>query len=119
MKILLVDDDVGSLSAMKFAIEMMGYGCDTYLSPKEAVENYVPERYDVVVIDYQMPELNGFEVLQKMRVKNPILRAIIISGCLNIETKPEDQPYVFLKKPLGGEFFQALKELEPNLLESY
>ena len=112
MRILLVDDDSGSLMGIKFAIEMMGYDCDDCLSPMDAIEKYLPEHHDVVVIDYQMPSLNGFEVLQKMRVKNPELRAIIISGCININAEAVGQPYILLKKPLGEDFFQALKEIE-------
>jgi FixJ family two-component response regulator len=111
MNILLVDDDAGSLLGMKFAIEMMGYNCDDYLSPLEAIENYLPEHHDVAVIDYQMPGLNGFEVLEKMRVKNPDLTAIIISGCIDIKAETKGQPYIFLKKPLGDDFFRVLKEI--------
>lgn len=112
MNVLLVDDDTGSLLGMKFAIEMMGYTCDDCLSPLEAIEKYLPERHDVAVIDYQMPILNGFKVLQKMRSKNPALKAIIISGCVDIKAETEGQPYILLKKPLGDDFFQALKEIE-------
>lgn len=112
MNVLLVDDDAGSLFGIKFAIEMMGYACEDFLSPVEAVEKYLPERYDVVVIDYQMPGLNGFEVLQKMRAKHPALKAIIISGCITIKAEPEYQPYILLQKPLGADFFKALKEIE-------
>ena len=112
MRILLVDDDSGSLMGIKFAIEMMGYDCDDCLSPVEAVEKYSPEYHDMVVIDYQMPELSGFEVLRRMRLKNPELEAIIISGCITIKEKPDNLPFVFLKKPLGDDFFQALQEIE-------
>lgn len=112
MNILLVDDDAGSLLGMKFAIEMMGYDCDDCLSPVEAIEKYLPERHDVAVIDYHMPGINGFEVLQKMRAKNPVLKAIIISGGVNIKADPARQPYILLKKPLGEDFFRALKEIE-------
>lgn len=114
MRILLIDDDTGSLLGMKFAIEMMGYDCDDYLSSVEAIENYTPERHDVAVIDYQMPGLNGFEVLTKMRDKNPALKAIIISGCITINDQPENVPFVLLKKPLGDDFFRVLKELETS-----
>lgn len=112
MNILLVDDDAGSLLGIKFAIEMMGYTCEDYLSPLEAVTQYLPGRHDLAIIDYQMPGLNGFEVLRKMRAKHPDLTAIIISGCINIKEEPECQPYVLLKKPLGNDFFATLKAIE-------
>ncbi|WP_371376133.1 response regulator [Sporomusa aerivorans] len=118
MNVLLIDDDEGSLLGMKFAIEMMGYCCDDYLCPVEAVAKYLPERYDVAVIDYQMPGLNGFEVLRKIRAKSPALRAIIISGCANFTDKPEGQPYIFLQKPLGEDFFQQLKEFETSIKDN-
>ena len=111
MNILLVDDDAGSLLGMKFAIEMMGYHCDDYLSPLEAIDNYLPEYHDVAVIDYQMPGVNGVEVLEKMRLKNPDLTAIIISGGINIKDETKKQPYIFLKKPLGDDFFQVLQAI--------
>lgn len=112
MRILLVDDDNGSLMGMKFAIEMMGYECDEYLSPTEAVEKYSPAVHDMAVIDYQMQDLDGFEVLRRMRLKNPELEAIIISGCIAIKENPANLPFLFLKKPLGDEFFRALQAID-------
>ena len=117
MNVLLVDDDAGSLLGMKFAIEMMGYDCEDCLSPVEAIEKYSPECHDVAVIDYQMPDLNGFEVLRKMRTKSPALKAIIISGCINVKAETESQPYILLKKPLGDGFFQVLKDIETSKVQ--
>jgi DNA-binding NtrC family response regulator len=112
MRILLVDDDNGSLKGMKFAIEMMGYDCDDYLSAAEAVEGYSPEVHDLAVIDYQMPGLNGFEVLSRMRLKNPELEAIIVSGGIMVKENPDNLPFLFLKKPLGDDFFRALQSID-------
>lgn len=114
MRVLLIDDDAGSLLGIKFAIEMMGYDCDEFLSAVEAINSYSPELHDIAVIDYQMPQLNGFAVLKAMREKNPALTAIIISGCISIKEQPENLPFLLLKKPLGEDFFRTLKELEKD-----
>ena len=118
MRILLIDDDNGSLMGMKFAIEMMGYDCDEYLSPAEAVEKYSPEVHDLAVIDYQMPGLNGFEVLRRMRLKNPELEAIIISGGIMTKENHDNLPFIFLKKPLGDDFFRALQAIDKKQSEA-
>lgn len=71
MKILLIDDDVGSLHGMQLALRMLRHLCDAYTNPVEAVENYAATSYDLVITDIYMPQLDGFMLADEIHAVNP------------------------------------------------
>ena len=66
-RILLVDDEVDVISVFKMILEMNGYEVDTYTDPKNALDNFKPNLYGLLLLDIRMPTMNGFELYKKMR----------------------------------------------------
>ncbi|MFH1815154.1 MAG: HD domain-containing phosphohydrolase [Pseudomonadota bacterium] len=65
-KILLVDDETVNLKLLQRSLEALGYSRLTPLSdPYAVVPNYEKNRHDLVVLDLNMPGMNGFEILKK------------------------------------------------------
>jgi len=58
--ILVVDDDDLLQSFFKLALEAEGYGVDTATNGLDALRKIGLSRYDLVILDYQMPEIDGF-----------------------------------------------------------
>ena len=75
-KILIVDDNVINLIVTKKTIEKFKYKCATTVSGKEALDLIDKEDFDVVLMDINMPEMNGFEttkLIRKKGIKTPII----------------------------------------------
>lgn len=69
MEILFVDDEGDLLQQAKVFLEKINddIQIDTTTSPKEALNRLKKEDYDGVVSDYQMPEMDGLDLLEKLR----------------------------------------------------
>ncbi len=65
-KILVVDDEVNQALLYEQELSEEGYDVDLAHSGQEAIDHVKKNRYDLVVLDIGMPEMNGLEVLEKM-----------------------------------------------------
>lgn len=66
-KVLLVDDDVQILRSLRVYLELENYQVETASDGKEALEKIQEVKPEIVVLDIMMPEMDGFEVLEKMK----------------------------------------------------
>ena len=64
---LVVDDDPDQVKMLQKIIEKAGYHVMTSTSPAEALGMIAEKPFSVIVSDYKMPEMNGFEFLQALR----------------------------------------------------
>ncbi|MFP4381320.1 MAG: HD domain-containing phosphohydrolase [Candidatus Sumerlaeia bacterium] len=130
-KILCVDDDANILSAFTRQLRKF-YRLTTCTSAKEALELIKTKGpFCVVVADMQMPEMNGIELLQKVREINPHTVRIMLTGNADMQTAigavNEGNVFRFLCKPCTPEdLAKALKAaleqynlvmVEQNLLQ--
>lgn len=103
MKILLVDDDIGSLRGMQLALGMLKHTSDVYSDPCEAIKNYSNHTYDLIITDIYMPNINGFTLEKTIRCVDPSVKIIFMSGQSiemidrQIDARVER---VFLRKPI-------------------
>jgi putative two-component system response regulator len=67
-KILLVEDDAPLLDVMRYLLEAEGYEMCTAVNGKQALDLFVASRPSLVVSDIMMPEMNGYELLEAMRM---------------------------------------------------
>lgn len=67
MKVLLVDDDVDLLDLMSYALRREGYTILTAADGQQALRRYEAEQPDIILLDANLPKLNGFEVCRRIR----------------------------------------------------
>ena len=67
-RMLVVDDDVAILELVGTRLTLAGYVVLTARNVREALSRLNDRRYDGMVLDLNMPEMDGFEVLEKMKV---------------------------------------------------
>jgi cyclic di-GMP phosphodiesterase len=65
--ILLAEDNEINLEIMRSQLTSLGYKVDTALNGKEALEKFKKNKYDVVLTDIEMPEMNGYELAAAIR----------------------------------------------------
>jgi FixJ family two-component response regulator len=63
----VVDDDVDVVSTFKLILEMNGFEVDAYTNPALALSSFKPNSYGLLLLDINMPIMNGFELFKKMK----------------------------------------------------
>jgi CheY-like chemotaxis protein len=78
--ILCIDDDGAGLEACKELLEISGYEVLTAQSGEQGLGLFVSHPIDAVVVDYQMPGMNGDRVARQMRRVKPDVPILMLSG---------------------------------------
>ena len=108
MNILLIEDNKGVLNSISEALILNNFPNEKFSKPKEAIKAFMSGKFEVVITDFRMPEMNGIEVLKVIKEYNPRVYVIIITGYPSIEGAIEalnNDAYAFLCKPVDMEVF--------------
>ncbi len=101
--VLIIDDDKSVLRTFSRILEKGGYGVQTAETGKEAFEKIGCFSFDVLLIDYRLPDMNGTELLAKEKGKLQGTIKIMITGLPSVEagTQALDQGAdAYLVKPI-------------------
>ncbi len=79
-KVLLVDDEEDFLEIMSERLTSREMVVTTSTSASQAIEDIGKDMYDAVILDLQMPGMDGLEALKQMKEKRPELQIILLSG---------------------------------------
>lgn len=77
--IFVIDDDAAILASLKFALEIEGYSVRTYASPKALIADATRKKTGCLVLDYNLAEDNGLQVLAELRQRGVTMPAILIT----------------------------------------
>jgi DNA-binding NtrC family response regulator len=84
-KVLLIDDETDFLEIMSERMKAREIDVTTASSAKEALKQVEHESYDAIILDLQMPEIDGLETLKILKSKNPDLQIILLTGHATVE----------------------------------
>lgn len=79
-RILIVDDSEFARNSLSEALKKNEYQVDTVSDGRQCLEKIGQEKYDLAIVDYIMPGMNGIEVLQEIADKNLKVPVIILTG---------------------------------------
>jgi two-component system phosphate regulon sensor histidine kinase PhoR len=85
-RVLVVDDEYGIRSGVDQILEMEGYEVEEAETGKEALEALDRQPFDIVLIDYRLPDVDGLSLLQSIRGRKLDLMTCMITAYANIET---------------------------------
>jgi DNA-binding NtrC family response regulator len=80
VRILIVDDDENIRKVVLAILEDKGYNVESVGTAREAVEKSKRKFYNLALIDIRLPDMEGIELLSKMRDTTPRMRKVIITG---------------------------------------
>ncbi len=120
MRLMVIDDEPTVGRRLKQVLSKSGFEVEVFTRPVAAVERMAEEPFDIVVTDFRMKEMNGMQVLQKIRELSPRTKVIIITGYARIETATKAfraGGFDFIAKPfrldeLRQSIFRAARALE-------
>lgn len=67
MYIAILEDDPGQAKLMTIWLERAGHACKTYATGKAFIENVANEQFNLLILDWELPDIKGDEVLQWVR----------------------------------------------------
>jgi len=79
-RILIIDDDENIRKALAAILEEEGYMVDTAETAKQAIEKTDKNIYNIALIDMRLPDMEGIELLTKMKDTTPKMRKVIVTG---------------------------------------
>jgi two-component system nitrogen regulation response regulator GlnG len=117
--ILVIDDDRWTREALVSILRRAGYQVTTQERfGRELDAGQFPERYQVAVLDYHLPDLNGLEVARRLKQFQPDCRIVMISSELPNLPEPAGQEAVvdrFLAKPFSKDaILEVIAQLCPG-----
>lgn len=135
--ILIVDDSPENIISLKKVLEKNGFEVDTASSGEEALKKILKKSYVLIILDVQMPEMDGFEVAEAISGYSKAKETAIIflsaatanvnlitrgysSGGLDYISKPVDMNILLLKVKTFYRIYEqsrALNEMQKKLLE--
>ncbi len=78
--LLCIDDELGGLEVRKMVLESAGYSVLTAGSGKAGLEIFTSQALDLVILDYAMPEMNGYDVAVEMKRIRPGIPILMLSA---------------------------------------
>ena len=84
-KVLLIDDEKDFLEIMSERMKNREIDVTTADSALEALKKVEEESYDAIILDLQMPEMDGLEALRILKSKKPELQIILLTGHATVE----------------------------------
>lgn len=79
-KVLIVDDEKDFLEIIAERLGMRGMDVSTANSADDALRLVEEEPYDVVIMDFMMPAVDGFKALKLLKQKQPEIQIILLTG---------------------------------------
>jgi len=87
MRVLVVEDDSATAKSIELMLKSEGFICDTTSLGEDGLEIGKLYDYDIIILDLMLPDMDGYEVLKRLRaarIKTPIL---ILSGLAELDNK--------------------------------
>ena len=77
---LLADDDVEVLAALSAALASEDYDVVVAKNGREAIEHFRESRFDIALLDLNMPVKGGWEAFERLKTISPLLQVIVITA---------------------------------------
>ncbi|WCL48239.1 fused response regulator/phosphatase [Leptospira sp. GIMC2001] len=127
-EILVIDDDESICETLEVIIQSLGYYCVFFTNPEQGLEYFKREVSPLILLDVNLPNFNGIDLLSQIKEINPMSQVLMMTGEREIQTVVSslyNRATDFLLKPFNlesvksaiaraFEFYYILKEKEIN-----
>ncbi len=115
-RILIVDEEKDVGGTFETILKNHGFDIDYFTDPAVALEKFKPNLYDLTILDIKMPNINGFELYDKLKSKDSNVKTLFITALSSVE--PYNRQGTSQVHPLKGQrHFMAKPVSRKELLE--
>ncbi len=120
-RIMVVDDESDLTLFYRMSLEYHGFEVETFNDPRKALSNFKPDYYDLIILDIKMPDIDGFELYEKiLKIDSKAKVCFLTASELyykEFRAKKYSALYkdLFIRKPIGNE--EMIKEID-RLIEN-
>lgn len=120
MHILIVDDEAMQRDMLQGFLEKQGFHVLAASGGREALQLFHDNHVDLVLLDHRMEDMNGDEVMARIKSTNPLVHAIMITAYGSVDTAVKVMQLGaddFLEKPVDLEvLLQKIRDIEEELI---
>jgi CheY-like chemotaxis protein len=108
-RILVVDNEPDITITLQAGLESGGFDVDAFTDPKLALSSFKPGLYNLVLIDVMMPEMDGFELYERLKKLDPDVRVCFLTASEMYHQKIREVEHyalnkdLFLQKPISAD----------------
>ena len=124
-RILIIDDEDDINLLFKMVLEDNGFKVDIFTDPLTALQNFTAGSYDLLLLDILMPNMNGFELYQEIRMIDYKVKICFLTAgridhdefrkkVASISIENDDIENCFISKPMENE--ELIKRVNEQLL---
>jgi len=114
IKLLIVDDEVQFLESIAHRLRLRDFDVTTATNGPEALEIARQEKFDLALLDLKMPDMDGRQVLEKLKAAHQFLEVIILTGHGSVDSAVECTKlgaFTYLPKPYDlDKLLEVLRE---------
>ncbi len=102
IKIAIVDDEEIIRRLVSDVLKTEGYEINSFANPKEALEKIKTKKFDLILTDIKMPEMDGIELIKSVHQQNPEAGVIFMTGFADVSSAKEavkEGAYDYILKP--------------------
>ena len=121
LEIMVLDDEAIVGARLQPSLEKAGYLVESFIDSKEALQRLREKRFDIVVTDLKMANVDGMEIHRFAKERWPDTAVIIITGFATVETAREalqSGVYDFIAKPFKISHLREIIEKAEHEIES-
>jgi len=86
ISVLVVDDEPGIALLCNRILSRAGYSVISETNPRQALEDLQQKRFDLLLVDIRMPEVDGFDVISRAQMVQPDIAVLVMTGFGTVET---------------------------------
>ena len=109
--VLIVDDEPDITTTLQITLEDNGFEVDSFNDPILALGNFRKRSYNLLLLDINMPKMNGFELYTKIKKIDDKVRVCFLTALTDLqeyesfrkEVFPEEGKRYFIQKPVRNE----------------
>jgi DNA-binding NtrC family response regulator len=89
IKVLVVDDDPQVCKTVSMILQEHGYHVQAFTQARQAIQAVRKAPFDIALVDIKMPDLNGLELVEKIKAEDPKVAPLVMTAYPDIQTAAE------------------------------
>ncbi|UCF84474.1 MAG: response regulator [Desulfobacteraceae bacterium] len=109
-QILVMEDETSMAKGLEMVLTEEGYGVDLAMTGQSALDKFSQKSFDLLVADLRLPDMDGMDVIKKVKDRQPETEAIIITGYPSVSTAVNSVKigvFEYIRKPFTDDEFKG------------